>query len=102
MQPIALSTARKFSLSRVERTLLVDAADLKVELICFEAGQSLDPLSAGTTTAYQAIEGEALVRFGDSVVRLGQGRVLEVPAGTEHRVENAGGGLLVVLAMRSA
>jgi mannose-6-phosphate isomerase-like protein (cupin superfamily) len=99
---MVLSSARKFSLSRVERALLIDAPDLKVELICFEAGQTLDPEKLATTSAYQVVEGEALVRVGDGVVRLGQGRLLEVPAATEHRLENAGGGLLVVIATRGA
>lgn len=102
MQPIALSTARHFSLSRVERRPLVTAGDLHMELVCFEAGQREELLTYPNTVVYQAIEGEALLRVGEMVVRLSSGRLLPVDAGVEHGLENAGGGLLVVMATRAA
>jgi mannose-6-phosphate isomerase-like protein (cupin superfamily) len=101
MQPIALSTARHFSLARVERRSLVAAGDMHIELVCFEAGQREALLRYGNTVVYQALEGEALVRVGDTVVRLSAGRLLPVAAGVEHGLENAGGGLLVVMATRA-
>jgi quercetin dioxygenase-like cupin family protein len=100
MQPIALSTARHFSLARVERRPLVAAPDLHIELVCFEAGQREPVLRYDQTVVYQALEGEALVRVGDTVVRLSSGRLLPVAAGIEHSLENAGGGLLAVMATR--
>jgi quercetin dioxygenase-like cupin family protein len=102
MHTIAISEARRFSLARVERATLVDAADLRVDLVCFEAGQREEALSYPATTTYQVLEGEALVRAGDEVVRLGKGKLLRVDAGTSHALENAGGGLLVVLSARAA
>jgi len=101
MHTIAISDARRFSLARVERRSLVDAPDLKVELICFEAGQRDEALSYAATTSYQVLEGEALVRAGDEVVRLGKGKLLAVEAGASHTLENAGGGLLVVMSARA-
>jgi mannose-6-phosphate isomerase-like protein (cupin superfamily) len=100
MQPIALSTARHFSLARVERRPLVAAADLQIDLVCFEAGQREPLMAYDHTVVYQALEGEALVRVADTVVRLSSGRLLPVDAGVEHSLENAGGGLLVVMATR--
>jgi mannose-6-phosphate isomerase-like protein (cupin superfamily) len=41
------------------------------------------------------------VRSGEELVRLGKGRLLRVDQGTVHTLENAGGGLLVVLSTRA-
>jgi mannose-6-phosphate isomerase-like protein (cupin superfamily) len=38
------------------------------------------------------------VRGGPETTRLGKGTLLTVPAGVSHTLENAGGGLLVVMA----
>jgi quercetin dioxygenase-like cupin family protein len=102
MHTIAISDARHFSLARVERRSLVDAPDLRVELVCFEAGQREEALSYPATTSYQVLEGEALIRAGEEVVRLGKGKLLTIDAGTAHALENAGGGLLVVMSARAA
>jgi len=101
MHVITIADARRFSLARVERRPLVDAPDLRVELVCFEAGQREEELDHAATVSYQVLEGEALVRAGDEVVRLGRGRLLRVDPGTVHALENAGGGLLVVLSTRA-
>jgi len=101
MHTIAIADARRFSLARVERRSLVDAPDLRVELVCFEAGQREEALAYAATTSYQVLEGEALVRAGEEVVRLGKGKLLSVDAGTQHALENAGGGLLVVMSARA-
>ena len=101
MHTVAISEARRFSLARVERNTLIDAADLRVDLVCFEAGQREAVLSYAATTTYQVLEGEALVRAGEEVVRLGKGKLLRVDAGTSHALENAGGGLLVVMSARA-
>lgn len=100
MHVTAIADARRFSLARVERRPLVDAPDLRVELVCFEAGQHEEELDYAATVGYQVLE-EALVRSGDEVVRLGKGRLLRVDPGTVHTLENAGGGLLVVLSTRA-
>jgi quercetin dioxygenase-like cupin family protein len=102
MHTIAISDARRFSLARVERRSLVDAPDLRIELVCFEAGQREEALSYPATTSYQVLEGEALVRAGEEVVRVGKGKLLTIDAGTAHALENAGGGLLVVMSARAA
>lgn len=101
MHVTAIADARRFSLTRVERRPLVDAPDLRVELVCFEAGQREDALDYAATVSYQVLEGEALVRAGEELVRLGKGRLLRVDPGTVHTLENAGGGLLVVLSTRA-
>ena len=101
MHVTAIADARRFSLAHVERRPLVDAPDLRVELVCFEAGQREQELDYAATVSYQVLEGEALVRSGDELVRLGKGRLLRVDPGTVHTLENAGGGLLVVLSTRA-
>jgi len=101
MHVTAISDARRFSLARVERHPLIEAPDLRVELVCFEAGQREEELTHPGTVSYQVLEGEALVRSGEDVVRLGQGKLLRVDPGTVHALENAGGGLLVVLSARA-
>lgn len=98
MNAISISEARRFSLAEVQRRPLAELPGLSLELCCFEAGQRLDVPVGTRPLVYQVLEGEALVRHGGEVVRLGKGKLLPVPAGREHTLENAGGGLLVVLA----
>lgn len=98
MKTVTIADARRFSLDQVERAELGNHPDLSVELLCFEAGQSLDGLSTPGTVVYQVLEGEALLRTSAERARLGKGKLTSVPAGERHTLGNAGGGLLVVLA----
>ena len=100
MTTVTISDARRFSLERVQRSELVQTDDLEATLLCFEAGQRDDEARYDTGALYQVLEGEALMRRGGDSERLGKGRLHAVPAGTPHTLENAGGGLLVVLATR--
>jgi quercetin dioxygenase-like cupin family protein len=98
---VTISEGRRFSLDVVEKSELVDTEDLQVQLLCFEAGQRDQADRFDKTCIYQVLEGEALFREGDANRRLGKGKLLTVPGGTEHAIENAGGGLLVVMATRA-
>jgi len=94
---VPINDARVFSLREVQRRDLVKTDDLHVQLLCFEAGQRDEERLATGSTIYQVLEGEAIVRSEGSR-RLGRGTLLSVPAGVAHTLENAGGGLLVVMA----
>ncbi len=98
MELININAARKFSLEEIQKNKLIHSDDIQVQLICFEAGQRDDEDKHGTDCIYQVLEGEALVRVGEESRRLGKGKLLHVPAGKPHVLENAGGGLLVVMA----
>ena len=97
MQTHAIADARRFSLREVQRQELVRQEGLLIELLSFEAGQRFEGPLEPAGCVYQVLEGEALVREGGRSTRLGQGVLGALPAGTEHTIENAGGGLLVVL-----
>lgn len=101
METVTVSDARSFSLQHALRRDLVKTDDLHIELVCFEAGQRDDEGRHPGTSVYQVLEGEALVRAEGSSQRLGKGKLLSVPAGQPHTLENAGGGLLVVMATRA-
>jgi mannose-6-phosphate isomerase-like protein (cupin superfamily) len=101
MDTITISDAREFSLKSIQRNNLVKSNDLQIELICFEAGQLDKELSYDKTSVYQVLEGELLIKQADESKRLGKGKLLTVPASAKHTLENAGGGLLVVMATRS-
>ncbi len=101
MDTITISDARTFSLKSVQHSDLVKTKDLHVELICFEGGQRAEELSHSKTCVYQVLEGELLVKQNDVSKRLGKGKLLTLPAATKHTLENAGGGLLVVMATRA-
>lgn len=101
MEIVTISDARRFSLDGVQRRSLIDQPDLSVELVCFEAGQAEEVSSPSASVVYQVLEGEALVRAAGATQRLGKGRLLTAPAGADHALENAGGGLLVVLATQA-
>lgn len=100
MRTAAVSEARNFSLKTVQRNVLLRGADFEVSLLCFEAGQRDEEVVHHGSSIYQVLEGEALVAAGQDRERLGKGRVLAVDAGVPHLLENAGGGLLVVMATR--
>jgi quercetin dioxygenase-like cupin family protein len=101
METITISDARQFSLKRIQHSDLVKTKDLHIELICFEAGQRGKELSHDKTCVYQVLEGELLIRQDDVSKRLGKGKLLTVPAAHKHALENAGGGLLTVMATKT-
>lgn len=101
MKTASIGEARKFSLDGVQKIDMLDTGDLDVTLLCFEAGQRDEELVHHASSIYQVLEGEALVDADGDRERLGKGRVLGVPAGVPHVLENAGGGLLVILATRA-
>jgi quercetin dioxygenase-like cupin family protein len=102
VQTVTIGDARAFSLREVQRRDLVGGRDLSVTLVCFEAGQRDEERAEAREVVYQVLEGELIVRGGESPRRIGKGTLLHVPAGTAHTLENAGGGLLVVLATIAA
>ncbi len=101
MEIVSIAEGRKFSLKSIQRSSLVKTHDLHIELICFESGQRDEEGQHSHSSIYQVLEGEALVKQEGSSQRLGKGKLLSVPAKTAHTLENAGGGLLVVMATRA-
>jgi len=101
MDTVTISDARRFSLDAIQKTELLATGDLRVSLLCFEAGQRDEEAAYGRTIIYQVLEGEVLVRGSADSRRLGPGKLLTVAPGTTHLLENAGGGLLVVLATQA-
>lgn len=99
MKITTISDARRFSLDSVQRRQLETVAGVSAELICFEAGQAEPVRTATGAVTYQVLEGEAMLRSGGTTSRLGKGKLASVTGGSEHTLENAGGGLLVVLAI---
>ena len=101
MKIVTISEARRFSLESVQYRELATVPGLSAELICFEAGQ-VAAARTSTGATYQVLEGEAMVRAEGDTSRLGKGRLASVQGGVEHTIENAGGGLLVVLAISAS
>ncbi|MDE0100401.1 MAG: cupin domain-containing protein [Truepera sp.] len=101
LKTVIISDARRFSLQGVQREPLVETDDLSISLLCFEAGQRDEESRFEQGVVYEVREGEVLIRQGGDRVRLGEGRLLIVPAGQAHTLENAGGGLLVIVATQS-
>lgn len=101
MKTVTISSARSFSLDAVQTRPVISTDDLQVDLLSFEAGQRNDETRFDGSCLYQVLEGEALVRRGEESERLGKGKILAVPGGTPHVLENAGGGLLVVMSTRA-
>lgn len=101
MKIMSIQDARRFSLASVQTRELVSEGGLNVSLLCFEAGQQDVARSFPGAVIYQVIEGEAVVERSGARDRLGKGKVMLLPAGTGHHLENAAGGLLVVMATRA-
>jgi len=102
MKIVTISEARRFSLESVQYRELATVPGLSAELICFESGQVAAARTSTGAATYQVLEGEAMVRAEGDTSRLGKGRLASVQGGVEHTIENAGGGLLVVLAISAS
>lgn len=102
MHTYPIADARRFSLREVQRQELVAHDGLVIELLCFEAGQRLEGPTETAACVYQVLEGEALIREGGVSSRLGKGVLASIASDSDHTIENAGGGLLVVMRTRSA
>ncbi len=99
MKSITIREARRFSSQAIQKVDLLKSHDLHLRLLCFEAGQKGDEGAPPFDLVYQVLEGEALISAaGETGQRLGKGKLLLLPAGTSHSLENAGGGLLVIMA----
>ncbi|HEX7021739.1 MAG TPA: cupin domain-containing protein [Trueperaceae bacterium] len=97
MKIATIASARSFSSREIRQNELLRGHDLHVTLLCFEAGQQAEEAQAPFELLYQVLEGEMLFHQGDARQRIGKGKLLLVPANTPHLLENAGGGLLVVM-----
>lgn len=95
MQKRSLSEGRKFSLKAPVRELILDGAGLIVHGLYFEGGQSLMPESGEAT--YQVLEGDAEFTDAKGSERARKGQIV---VGNITRIENLGGGLLVMLETR--
>lgn len=92
-----ISAGRRFSLKAPIREILLEGEELVVYAMYFEAGQTL--LASDGEASYQVLEGDALFRDPHSIERVSKGQIL---IGAPSSIENAGGGLLVVLEIRGA
>lgn len=101
MDTVSIASKRQFSLKTIKRNDLIKTSDLHIELICFESGQRDEEGRHPHSSVYQVLEGEALIKQDDLSKRLGKGKLLSIPANTPHTLENAGGGLLVIMATRA-
>lgn len=102
MKKVNISSRRKFSLDSVQTVPVVTAPGLELELLCFEAGQRTGDIRNQFTVSYQVLEGELIVRSESSREQAGSGSLITVNPDSEHTLENAGGGLLSVLAIRAS
>lgn len=96
MQKRAISDGRRFSLKKPVRTPLLAGQGVETFLLCFEGGQSLAPEPG--EASYQVLEGDAVFASPDASEKARKGQVL---VGSPERIENLGGGLLVVLETRA-
>ena len=95
MQKRSLSEGRSFSLKAPVRKPILEGGNISVHGLYFEGGQSLMP-EAGEAT-YQVLEGDAEFTDAKGSERARKGQVV---VGSITRIENLGGGLLVILETR--
>lgn len=100
MNIVNIAAKRRFSLDEVQAVPVASEADVTVELLCFEAGQRTEEISATGTVVYHVIEGEVIIRSQGERDQAGSGKLLTITGGEGHQLENAGGGLLTVMAIR--
>lgn len=96
MQKSSLSEGRTFSLKAPVRKAVLEGNSIAVYGLYFEGGQSLMPESGEAT--YQVLEGDAEFTDAKGSERARKGQVV---VGNITRIENLGGGLLVMLETRT-
>ena len=97
MQKRSITEGRKFSLKQALREPLLQGEAVSAYRLFFEGGQAFNPEPG--EASYQVLEGDALFMDHNGPARARKGEVI---VGRPHEIENAGGGLLVILETRSA
>ena len=95
---------RRFDAAKMQKINLFETPRFFCDLYCLEPGQAQKPhRHEGADKVYVVLEGEALVRVGDTSAVVHAGDAVLAAAGMDHGVENQGAGraaLLVFMAPR--
>lgn len=84
MEPIDLNKLKKFSEEHPVKQILHESDDLRMALLCMEAGQEVPPHAAPSRVIIQVLEGEGEFILGQETARGSAGRIFQCDPDVPH------------------
>jgi quercetin dioxygenase-like cupin family protein len=99
METIDLKKAIKFTPNRISREMLSDKPEMRVALMCLEAGQKLDPHKAPLRLMMYCVEGKGTFTVGEEKVEADEKTCILCDPNVLHGFAADKGEKLVVMAI---
>jgi quercetin dioxygenase-like cupin family protein len=95
---VALLSQRRYDGAKMQKINLFETERFFLDVYCLEPGQSQKAHAhEGSDKVYAVLEGRVVARVAGEERELGAGETVLCPAGSEHGIENRGGGRAAVL-----
>ena len=99
MEAIDLKKAIKFTSNRISREMLSDKPEMRVALMCLEAGQKLDPHKAPLRLMMYCVEGKGTFTVGEEKIEADEKTCILCDPNVLHGFAADKGEKLVVMAI---
>jgi quercetin dioxygenase-like cupin family protein len=99
METLELSKLIKFSSSRITREMLSDKPEMRIALMCLEAGQKLEPHKAPLRLMMYCVEGKGTFTVGEEKIEAGEKTCILCDPNVLHGFAADKGEKLVVMAI---
>jgi quercetin dioxygenase-like cupin family protein len=99
MEMLDLKKLVKFSSERISREMLSDKPEMRIALMCLDAGQKLDPHKAPLRLMMYVVEGKGTFTVGEDKIEAGEKTCILCDPGVPHGFSADKGEKLVVMAI---
>ncbi len=89
----------KFSPDRISREMLADKPEMRIALMCLDAGQKLDPHKAPLRLMMYVVQGKGTFTVGEEKIEAGEKTCILCDPGVPHGFVADKGEKLVVMAV---
>ncbi len=102
METIDLKTQIRFTPDRISREMLSDKPEMRIALMCLQAGQRLEPHTAPLRLLMYCVEGSGTFTVGEETIVAGEKTCVLCDPGVPHGFAADRGDKLVVMAVVTA
>ena len=99
MEILELTKLIKFSPDKISREMLSDKPEMRIALMCLEAGQKLDPHKAPLRLMMYCVQGKGTFTVGDEKIEAGEKTCILCEPSVQHGFAADKGEKLVVMAI---
>lgn len=99
MEILDLKKLIKFTPNRISREMLSDKPEMRIALMCLEAGQKLDPHKAPLRLMMYCVQGKGTFTVGEEKIEAGEQTCILCEPNTLHGFAADKGEKLVVMAI---